>query len=180
MKEKKTKIVLDADVINHFVRGGLLYLLPNILPEFEFIVLNIVKKELPILILSTLDKQIKEKKNIKEEMFGLSRDEMKEYFRLTATTGLHLGKGESACMVYCKFHKDVVGSSNTKDITQYCTDNNITFLTTNDFLFYAIKRNILTIKQAEEFIEKVRSLGSFPPIVDFATYSCNKLKSYSI
>ena len=65
MKEKKTKIVLDADVINHFVRGGLLSLLPNIFPEFEFIVLDIVKKELPVLILSTLVKQIKEEKNIK-------------------------------------------------------------------------------------------------------------------
>ena len=180
MKEKKTKIVLDADVINHFVRGGLLSLLPNILPEFEFIVLNIVKQELPILILSSLDKQIREKRNIKEEVFGTSSEEKKEYFRLTATDGLHLGRGESACMVYCKFHKDVVGSSNTKDITQYCTDNNITFLTTNDFLYYAIKRNILTIEQAKEFIEKVRSLGSFPPIVDFEKYSCNKLESFSI
>lgn len=28
MAEKKTKIVLDADVINHFVRGGQLSLLP--------------------------------------------------------------------------------------------------------------------------------------------------------
>ena len=29
MAEKKTKIVLDADVINHFVRGGQLSLLPK-------------------------------------------------------------------------------------------------------------------------------------------------------
>ena len=55
MAGKKTKIVLDADVINHFVRGGKLALLPKILPEFQFIVLDIVKKELPILILSELD-----------------------------------------------------------------------------------------------------------------------------
>ena len=176
MKEKKTKIVLDADVINHFVRGGLLSLLPNILPEFEFVVLNIVKQELPILILSALDKQIKEKKNIKEEVFGLSNEEKKEYFRLTATNGLHLGRGESACMVYCKFHKDVVGSSNTKDITKYCTENNITFLTTNDFLYYAIKRELLSIEQAVDFVDKVRSLGSFIPIVDFTKYTCDKLE----
>ena len=176
MKEKKTKIVLDADVINHFVRGGLLSLLPNILPEYEFIVLNIVKQELPILILSTLDKQIKEKKNIKEEVFGLSSGEKKEYFRLTATNGLRLGRGESACMVYCRFHKEVVGSSNTKDITRYCAENNITFLTTNDFLYYAIKRELLSIEQVVDFVDKVRNLGSFIPIVDFTKYTCDKLE----
>ena len=55
MGAKKTKVVLDADVINHFSRGGRLSLLPNILPEFQFIVLDIVKKELPILILADLD-----------------------------------------------------------------------------------------------------------------------------
>ena len=54
MGDKKTKVVLDADVINHFSRGGRLSLLPNILPEFQFIVLDIVKKELPILILADL------------------------------------------------------------------------------------------------------------------------------
>ena len=60
MGDKKTKVVLDADVINHFSRGGRLSLLPNILPEFQFIVLDIVKKELPILILADLDKVIKQ------------------------------------------------------------------------------------------------------------------------
>ena len=52
MGDKKTKVVLDADVINHFSRAGRLSLLPNILPEFQFIVLDIVKKELPMLILT--------------------------------------------------------------------------------------------------------------------------------
>ena len=48
----KTKIVLDADVIIHFAKGGLLSLLPRIFPEYEYIVLDIVYKEVkqPILI----------------------------------------------------------------------------------------------------------------------------------
>ena len=62
MGTKKTKVVLDADVINHFSRAGRLSLLPNILPEFQFIVLDIVKKELPILILADLDKVINQEK----------------------------------------------------------------------------------------------------------------------
>lgn len=100
MGVKKTKIVLDADVINHFARGGCLSLLPDILPEFQFIVLDIVKNELPLLILSELNKVIKNNKTISEEAFGATCGEKKEYLRLTATSGLHLGRGESACMVY--------------------------------------------------------------------------------
>lgn len=38
----KVKIVLDADVIIHFTKGGILHLLPDFLPGYEFIVLDIV------------------------------------------------------------------------------------------------------------------------------------------
>lgn len=175
MAVKKTKVVLDADVINHFTRGGLLSLLPRILPEFKYIVLDIVKKELPILILSSLNRVISEEKTITEETFGESGGEKKEFFRLTATAGQHLGRGESACMVYCRYHYDVVGSSNTKDITDYCNQYGITYLTTNDFLYYAIHRGLLSKDEACAFIKKVISLGSNPPVVDFDKYVCTKV-----
>lgn len=175
MAEKKVKVVLDADVINHFTRGGLLSLLPKILPEYQFIVLNVVKQELPQLILSVLDKVISQEKTITEEIFGATSNEKKEYLRLTATSGPRLGRGESACMVYCRYHNDVVGSSNTKDITDYCDEFGITYLTTNDFLYYAIQRGVLNKEEAISFISKVRSMGSYPPIVDFDTYTCTKL-----
>ena len=68
MGEKKTKIVLDADVINHFVRGGELSLLPKIFPEFQYIVLDVVKKELPMLILSEL------MAHLQSSVFKLSKD----------------------------------------------------------------------------------------------------------
>lgn len=78
-------------------------------------------------------------------------------------------------MVYCRYHNDVVGSSNTKDITDYCDQYGITYLTTNDFLFYAIQRGLLKKEEAEEFIRTVRSLGSYPPVVDFDKYVCSKI-----
>lgn len=167
--------MLDADVINHFTRGGLLSLLPKILPEFQFIVLDVVKNELPDLILSSLKNVIIREKTISEESFGESSEEKKEFFRLTATKGPHLGRGESACMVYCRFHNNVVGSSNTKDITDYCNQFGITYLTTNDFLYYAINRGLLSKESAHEFILRVRSMGSYPPVVDFDTYVCCKI-----
>lgn len=173
--ESKTKVVLDADVINHFFRGGLLPMLPKIIPDLQFVVLDIVIKELPDFVLSSLYKVISQEKSITEVKFSEFGEEKREYLRLTATNGPHLGRGESACMVYCRFHNDVVGSSNTKDIIDYCNAYNITYLTTNDFLYYAIQKGLISKDEAVQFIQKVRSMGSFPPVVDFDKYVCNKI-----
>ena len=70
---------------------------------------------------------------------------------------------------------DVVGSSNTKDVTAYCEEKGITYLTTCDFLYYAIRRGKMTKAEANAFIAEVRSMGSFPPLVDFDTYVCTKI-----
>ena len=175
MAVPKTKIVLDADVIIHFAKGGKLAMLPKIFPEYQFLVLDVVKREIPDLLLTILTPLIVKEKTIIEETFGATGAEIKEYARLTATTGMALGRGESACMVYCRYHHDVVGSSNTRDITKYCDEFGITFLTTNDFLYYAIRRGLLTIDEAHAFIKDVISKGSNPPVVDFNTYICSKI-----
>ena len=175
MKGRKTKIVLDADVIIHFAKGDRLDMLPKILPEYQFIVLDVVKKEIPLLLVSILQKVMIQDKTIVEETFGKTAGEVKEYARLISKDGMALGRGESACMVYCLYHHDVVGSSNTKDVTAYCDEKGITYLTTCDFLYYAIHRKLMTKAEADAFIANVRRLGSFPPIVDFDTYVCTKI-----
>ena len=58
---------------------------------------------------------------------------MKEYALLLRT----LGKGESVCMIYCFDNQDVLGSSNLRDIKDYCESHQITYLTTLNFLYYA-------------------------------------------
>ena len=45
----KTKIVLDADVIIHFVKAGQFSLLLDIFPEYQYIILDVVYDELPVL-----------------------------------------------------------------------------------------------------------------------------------
>lgn len=45
MATTMTKIVLDADVIIHFAKGELLSILPDIFPEYKFVVLDIVYNE---------------------------------------------------------------------------------------------------------------------------------------
>ena len=158
----KTKIVLDADVIILFAKGGLLSLLPRIFPEYEYIVLDIVYKEVKQHILNQLNNQIKFFKNIREVTFGL-------------TDVMGLGRGESACMVFCRYNHDVIGSSNLRDIVAYCEKHEIVYLTTIDFLFYGIQRKVITKDQANEFITTVNSMGSRVPQVDFDTYICSKI-----
>lgn len=167
------KIVLDADVIIHFAKGGLLNVLPSIFPEYEFVVLDMVLEEVHKPALTQLQNQMLFLKNIREVKFGQSAEERREFARLVSQ--LYLGKGESACMAYCRFNHDVVGSSNLRDIADYCKENKIVYLSTLDFLYYGIQRSVFSKEAAVEFIKLVNSQNSRVPEVDFDTYVCDKL-----
>ena len=175
MAGKKVKIVLDADVIIHFAKAGRLSDLPGILPEYQFLLLDVVKKELSTMILSILDKMINRDRTITEARFGASAGEIREFACLTSSSGMGLGRGESACMVYCLYHQDVLGSSNKSDIHDYCTEKGITYLTTIDFLSLAIQRGKMSQQEAKDFIKQVVDGGSRLPSVDFSQYVCTKL-----
>ncbi len=164
---KKTKIVVDSDVLIHFAKGDSLSLLPSIFPEYQYIILSNVYDEVKSLQVQ-LDNQMRFLKNITLETFAPTGDMLLEYARLSDT----FGDGESACMAYCKFSHDVVGSSNLKDIRKYCKDNGITYISTVDFLYYAYRRKVMTAKQCNDFIQKVRSNGSILPNLDIEKYVC--------
>jgi predicted nucleic acid-binding protein len=165
----KTKIVLDADVIIHFIKAGQLSLLPDIFPEYEYLILDVVYNEVTVNKASKIqiDRTIqffsKRISNVKFDPQGASR---MEYAKLLAT----LGRGESACMVYCRDHQDVLGSSNLRDIREYCLAHQITYLTTIDFLYYAFVRGKLSKSECDEFIQEVISKGSKLPRIDISTY----------
>jgi hypothetical protein len=91
---------------------------------------------------------------------------LKEYALLSSK----FGKGESACMAYCKYNNDVIGSSNLRDIKEYCAVNNLTYLTTIDFLYYAVIHNIMTRSEAKQFVVEVTQADSKLPDVDFDTF----------
>lgn len=170
---KKIKIVLDTDVIIHFAKGEMLSMLPSIFPEYQFVVLDIVKSEIKRPLLTQLERQISVLGNITEVAFGDTPEERREYFRLTSRA-VGLGRGESACMVYCLYHHDVVGSSNLKDIKEYCKRNGIAYLTTCDFLWYAWKRGMMTEDEIRAFVDRVKSAESIlPENFDVQHYSPN-------
>ena len=163
--------MLDADVIIHFFKGEMLTLLPTIFGEYDYVVLTYVYEELRQADLrNQLDRQIQFLGNIRVLEFD-PKGEMKYEYAMLRQQGR--GKGESACMAYCKYEHDVVGSSNLRDIKEYCEENQIVYLTTCDFLWYAWQRGKMTIEEAEAFLDLVRQKGSKLPDVDIRTYMPN-------
>ena len=169
---EKIQIVLDADVIIHFSEGGCLQLLPKALPNCSFVVLSVVRNELRSDTKNELDNHIRFLKNISLIEYNPIGEERREFARLMSSSGLCLGKGESACMTYARFHHNVVGSSNLKDIRDYCAEFGIAYLTTWDFLYYAFKAGLMTKEEIGEFVRKVRAAGSILPEMDIETYNC--------
>lgn len=168
----KIQIVLDADVIIHFAQGGYLHLLPKVISDCSFVVLSVVRNELRPDTKKLLDNHIYYLKNIRLIDYNPVGDERREFARLISISGLCLGKGESACMAYARYHNHVVGSSNLRDIKDYCSEFGISYLTTLDFLYYAFRAGLMTKEDIEEFVQKVRNSGSILPEMDIDTYYC--------
>lgn len=162
----KIKVVLDADVIIHFSKGGCLGVLPSILSGYQHVVLDKVYDEIKFDIKTQLDNQINLLKNITIEKYAPKGAEMIEFAQLSK----NMGKGESACLAYCRFNQNVIGSSNLLDIKKYCETNRITYLTTLDFLYFAIKKGIMSIPEADAFIQTVISKDSRLPNISMATF----------
>lgn len=170
MGHKKTKIVLDADVIIHFVKAEYFSLLPEIFPEYEYLILDVVYNEISKSSKTKdfIDNYIHYIPKIKKETFMPRGESLKEFVQLRRTLGL----GESACMIYCRENQDVLGSSNLRDIKEYCSKSNITYLTTLDFLYYAYCRKKMTEQKCMEFMQAVNNSGSKLPVVDITRYIC--------
>ena len=167
----KTKIVLDSDVLIHFIKADSVTLLLNIFPEYSYIILDVVYDELKKhnetrTVIDNICRFFAER--IASEKFAPKGLMLREYARLQSK----LGKGESACMVYCLEHQDVLGSSNLRDIKDYCAANNITYLATLDFLYYAFIRGKMSADECNAFIATVNAKGSKLPQIDIQTYVC--------
>ncbi len=106
---EKTKIILDADVLIHFSKAGKLSLLPTILSEYDHVILSAVYDE-TVSIRTQIDNQVRFLKNMTVLPFAPFGQMKMEYARLKSK----YGKGESACMAFCRFTNNVIGSSNQR------------------------------------------------------------------
>jgi len=159
------KIILDADVIIHFCKGEAIGILPTIFTNRLYIpdvvYQESLSKEYKTQITNLFTYQLVEGLEIQSDISVL-----KEYNQLKK----RFGKGESACMAYCRFHKDVIGSSNLKDIKAYCEANCIVYLTTMDFLAEAYRTGKMDETSCDNFIVRVISKGSKLPTSTISEY----------
>lgn len=158
-------ILLDADVIIHFIKGDRLALLTEIFPN-KYGILDFVFNEVFKGNLRTQVENLLRYKRIVEVPFDDSLEVTKEFASLKKRYGL----GESACMAYCKFHKDVFASSNLADIKPYCEANEIQYITTMDLLAEAFKKGMLAERECDIFIAMVKSKGSKLPVSSIQEY----------
>ncbi len=168
--DREKKIVLNGDVISHFIKGELINMLPVFYPR-QLIILDIVKEEVyrrkkwksilePLIIFE----------EIEEIEFPSDITYLREYAFLISVKGHGLGRGESACMVYCRYNKNVLASSNLRDIKRYCSLHGIEYVTTMDLILDCYERNFLTTEDCDSFIEKVLNRGSKLPYKTFREY----------
>ena len=65
------------------------------------------------------------------------------------------GKGERACMAIAKCGKQVIASSNFRDIADYCEANDIEYIGLMDILTIAIRKSIYTVDECNKFIHDI-------------------------
>jgi predicted nucleic acid-binding protein len=159
-------ILLDADVVRHFINGSEIHRLASIYPK-RFVMLDIVRDELCLsMSLRTIVTNFLTMTKVPVITFPIDRNVMKEYAQLKKNYGV----GESACMAVAKYQQQFIASSNLKDIKSYCVENGITYLTTMDILMEALKKNVFTETDCDQFIVAVLSKGSKLPCNSIAEY----------
>lgn len=164
--KNEPNILLDSDVVRHFLNGGRIHQLTSIFPG-RFVMLDKVKNELcrskslvtPVTNFLALFK-------VPLISFPSQTNVIKEYAILTKT----FGEGESACMAVARFKREFIASSNLKDIKAYCLQHGITYYTTMDLLVEAMHKKIMTVKDCNDFINAVIAKGSKLP--------CNTIGDY--
>ncbi|WP_269225077.1 hypothetical protein [Flavobacterium eburneipallidum] len=151
-KSNDPKILLDCDVIIHFIKAGKQLLLPKIFPG-RFVILDKVFEEL----MARPSNKIPVGNFIEYTKIDVipipnKIEIIKEYSRLKKI----VGNGEAACMAVARNTNDYIASSNLKDIRLYCEEYNIVYLTTMDILLEAYKLKIMSELECDDFIKEVK------------------------
>ncbi len=172
MKMEKIKIVLDADTVIDFKDANRLFDLPGILPDYDFVILDIVLDQELGKWKSTKDyicRQIEWVKNGPKLSVIPWRPDF-ETMKIFATLNETKGIGESACIAYCQTHNDVLASCNLSDTREYCEQNGITYVTFLDLVWYAWRNNVMTEEECNACIQDAIAEGNRIPNIPIAEY----------
>lgn len=171
MKEPQQIILIDADIISHFIVAGEILFLPHIY-KFPLYVLDQVYAELEKF--RSKKAQVDNLVNMRLVMrmpFPEHLTEIrKEYFYIKKV--MDKGDGEAACMAVARHSKHILASSNLKDVKRYCDLHQIQLLSTMDFLCEALKKGIFDLERCNLFIHTVRTKGGKLPVFNMEDYAC--------
>ena len=154
MNSNPVLILIDADVLIHFFKVEKVSLLNELFPK-RLRMLDIVLNELRNnrTIRNNID-SIFMFSGIKEIPLPTTSNPelLREYISLSKTIK---GNGERATLLYCKYYKQIIASSNTKDIIPFSKEHSIAYLTTLDIFAIAIKREKMTPEEVNSCILKI-------------------------
>ena len=146
-------ILLDCDVLSHFIINESLNDLPLILAPHRCVILDYVCSEVARLPKRfAFLKDLLVQGSIKVIDFPDDLAINKEFARIKSQNPL-IGDGERACMAFAKFKESVVASSNFRDIVPYCKQNKIYYLGTLDILSVAVTKEIYDEEKCDIFIQ---------------------------
>ena len=169
MKTIDRIILIDADVVSHFIYAEELPALPSIFKNKIFI-LDKVYAELQRFPKRRVEIDNIVNSNLLEIMLFPEDNDVikKEYAYLKKF--LLKGDGESACMAVARYTDNILASSNLKDIAEYCRMHRVDYLTTMDFLYEAFRTGLFTLERCNAFIFKVKASGSKLPVNHIEDY----------
>ena len=173
----KYKIILvDSDVISHFIAVGMIDRLDEILaPNLLFLVEDVYKE----VIRHPLDSDRKNKvdswianKRITKIPFPFNNEKVREEFYRIKKAYPMLDYGERACMAMARFGREVIASSNFKDIKQYAENYGVEYIGCVDILFIALHKAVFTLEQCNRFIADATR-------INHARFPVRKIEDYS-
>ncbi len=153
---RKKVILIDSDVLSHFIATGQIDTLPIILsPHIIYIVEQVYKEASYHPFFEDrkqeLDNWMK-KFSIQKISFPFTnRPICLEYYRLKKESP-RFGDGERACMAIARFNKEVIASSNFRDVADYCKEYDIEYIGVLDILTIALRKGIFDINACNKFI----------------------------
>ncbi|MDZ4808200.1 MAG: hypothetical protein SGI96_07995 [Bacteroidota bacterium] len=176
--EKINRIILaDADVLSHFITAGEAESIHLIFPDNPIHLLDKVHAELQnwkSVNVGFIVSDLLKKKRIQLIDFPEDNEEIKkEYFWIKKMQ--FKGDGESACLAVARYNKNILASSNLKDIKPYCAMHKIDYLTTMDFLCAALANGVYDETRCDTFLQKVIAAGGKLPVKSMKAYTCRMI-----
>lgn len=172
---RKKVILVDSDVISHFMAAGKIDDLDKILaPNTLQIVEQVYEESIRHPFFDDREKEVNDWLNrchITKIKFPYSNDNIKlEYYRMKKVNP-RFGDGERACMAIAKFWKQAIASSNFRDVAEYCDINGIDYIGFMDILVIAINKGIYTPEECNKIIHDVIKINDGRlPVQDITQY----------